>query len=153
MRIGCWRVLIVFPVLFLGCEESGTPFEDLPSLSGTWTGTLDVYQLEEECEINDGSHAQGSAQLVLQVDSTGIVGISEPYGDGAVWWGTVDENLEVIFHKRYSFDCPDSTYRDSAIYGGDIRKSGQNYVLTMSAQEMWCPPNCRFRLLYTLYKE
>jgi hypothetical protein len=128
---------------------SPTPAPGLAELSGQWAGTVTIYQVGECTYTKEGE----PRELTLQwrVTDGGEVAIEET--DKKHWQGTVGADLAVSLVKTFQVTCQGEPRTGTAAYEGQIEQVDGAYTLTVETVEDWCPPTCRFRVVYSVAKE
>jgi hypothetical protein len=126
-----------------------TPIPGLADLSGEWTGTVTVYQVGECTHTSEGK----PRELTLQwtVTSDGKVAIEET--EKKHWEGTVGADWTISLVKTFRVTCHGDPRTGTAPYEGQIEQVDGGYRLEIEAIEDWCPPTCRFRVVYSVAKE
>ena len=93
-----------------------------------------------------------SATMMWMVTDAGEVTIEE--SADKTWSGTIDASLNISLQKTFSTTCHGEKRTDTATYGGTvIEQADGTYRLDMESIEDWCPPNCQFRVIYSVTKE
>ena len=89
--------------------------------------------------------------LQWSVTDDGKIVIEET--DKKHWRGTVAADLTVSLEKTFEVTCQGEPRTGTAYYEGQIRQENGTYKLDIEAVEDWCPPTCRFRVVYSVVKE
>jgi hypothetical protein len=82
------------------------------------------------------------------VTDDGEVAIEET--DKKQWRGTIGPDLSVSLEKTFQVTCHGEPRTGMASYEGQIEQVSGAYKLDMEAVEDWCPPTCRFRVVYSV---
>ena len=125
---------------------SPTSGVDLSRLSGTWTGTVTIFQVGECTHTSEGKPRELTLEWTVTVD--GQVEIVET--EKKHWQGRVDAELGVSLVKTFQVTCSGEPRTGIAAYQGQIVEENAGYRLELEAIEDWCPPTCRFRLVYAV---
>jgi hypothetical protein len=108
-----------------------------------------IYQVGECSHTSEGKPRDLALQWTVSGD--GLVAFEE--ADTKRWSGTVHANLAVALEKTFDVTCQGTPRTGTAIYEGQIEQEEEVYRLDMEAVEDWCPPTCRFRLVYALVRK
>jgi hypothetical protein len=128
---------------------SPTPEPGLSELSGEWAGTVTTYQVGECTYTREGEPLDRTLKWV--VSDGGEVEIGET--EKKHWAGTVGTDLVVSLVKTFQVTCHGEPRTGTASYQGQIEQVDGGYKLEIEAVEDWCPPTCRFRVVYSIVKE
>jgi hypothetical protein len=118
-------------------------------LSGEWMGTVTIFQVGECTYTQEGEPRPLTLQWTVTDD--GQIKIVET--DKKHWTGTVEADLSVSLQKTFQVTCHGEPRTGTAPYKGRIEQQDGVYRLDVEAVEDWCPPTCRFRVVYSLAKK
>ena len=145
----------LFALIFLySCngENPSAPKIELSTLSGDWTGTETILQAGQ-CTISGGDSISVPITLVWVVDSDGNVNVQNPQRGNESWSGKVEPNLNISLEKSFPVNCSGTVRNVTSSYNGTIEQESGNFTVNMEAIEDWCPPQCIFRVRYSLLKQ
>lgn len=147
----CLLFALVLCFALSACEESGPSAPgstDLSRYSGVWVGVATVTQVGE-CSFG-GEPRDVTMDWVVTED--GQLTISERQW-AADWSGEISPTLRVSVTKADTALCFGSPNGYSADYQGRIQRVGANYEVALEALETPCPPDCTFRVVYSLTRQ
>jgi hypothetical protein len=108
-----------------------------------------IYQVGECTYTKEGEPRELTLQWAVTDD--GEVVIEET--DKKHWRGTIGADLKVSLEKTFQVTCHGEPRTGTASYEGQIGQVSGAYKLDIEAVEDWCPPTCRFRVVYSVVKE
>ena len=128
------------------------PKNELSALSGNWTGTQAILQAGQ-CTIDGGDSISFHITLAWVVDNEGNVTIRNPQRGNESWSGKVEPNLNISLEKSEPVNCFGTVRILTTSYNGTIEQESGSFTVNMEGIEDWCPPECIFRVRYSLVKQ
>jgi hypothetical protein len=125
-----------------------TPAPGLSLLSGEWAGTVTIYQVGECTHTSEGEPRDLTLRWTVTDD--GEVAIKET--EKKHWRGTIEADWTVSLEKTFQVTCHGEPRTGTASYEGQIEQEDGVRKLDLEAVEDWCPPTCRFRVVYSITK-
>jgi len=120
----------------------------LSALSGAWVGTITTYQVGECTHTSEGEPRDLTLQWTVTDDGEVVFEESERRH----WRGRIRTDLTVTLEKTFKVTCQGEPRTGTASYEGQIEQEDEAYRLDIEAVEDWCPPTCRFRVVYSVAK-
>jgi len=131
-----------------GSGPAGPSSTGLSRFSGAWSGTATATQMGA-CTFTGGPRA---VTMDWTVTDSGELTIDERQSR-VRWVGSITGDLSVSATKLDTAMCSGSSRTFGATSSGTIRPSNATHTVELEAIETPCPPDCVFRVVYSLTKQ
>ncbi len=121
----------------------------LSRFSGVWSGTVTNTQVGA-CTFTGGPR---NVTMDWTVTDAGQVNINERQSSGTWSNGTITADLRVSINHTNTSTCFGSSNTHSVTYSGTIQTVGSSDRVDLEATETPCPPDCVFRIVYSMTKQ